>query len=484
MPDALATSDDTDPLGAPVDLAPAMDEARQNAGQARQRVQRGAAEKAAMMQDLGGEMKDYRAQAANRPQEPEGKPPPDNQVSMEAAGTWLAAATVFGAIAGALTRRHTMNALAAFTGTLEGLKEGNQTKFEQQSKIWEQQNKQAYQSWKMANDAYQKILDDKKLDMDTKSFMIQQKAIQVRDDTMAEQAALRDYITMAQLQDARAREAQRGLTAFQTLQERIRHNQATEGAALDEKTVDEMADQLRAGDTSVLTNLGRGAQGAQNVVKVRGRAAQKDAEEGVTGVDRAATNAEYGALKSGMRVSGTREANIGMAVNEARNMIPQAIEASRAASRSGTVVWNSVIGRWDVQTGDPAWARHVAATNSLLNVYSRAVSGGTSTVSGREDASHVLNPTMPVSAYEAAVGQMDKEMQSALRAPGQVREQLKQPGPAPGRLSAPQQAQPKPVNGGGGADPLSQARDAIAKGAPREAVIRRLQERGINPAGL
>lgn len=36
----------------------------------------------------------------------------------------------------------------------------------------------------------------------------------------------------------------------------------------------------------------------------------------------------------------------------------------------------------------------------------------------------------------------------------------------------------------GGSDVLNQARDAIAKGAPRDAVIRRLQERGINPAGL
>jgi hypothetical protein len=34
------------------------------------------------------------------------------------------------------------------------------------------------------------------------------------------------------------------------------------------------------------------------------------------------------------------------------------------------------------------------------------------------------------------------------------------------------------------ADPLAAARDAIAKGAPREAVLKRLQENGINPAGL
>jgi hypothetical protein len=36
----------------------------------------------------------------------------------------------------------------------------------------------------------------------------------------------------------------------------------------------------------------------------------------------------------------------------------------------------------------------------------------------------------------------------------------------------------------GGSDPLSQAKAAIAKGAPRAAVIQRLQQMGVNPAGL
>jgi hypothetical protein len=43
----------------------------------------------------------------------------------------------------------------------------------------------------------------------------------------------------------------------------------------------------------------------------------------------------------------------------------------------------------------------------------------------------------------------------------------------------PGQAAPK-----GAGDPLSQARDAIARGAPREAVMQRLQQNGIDPAGL
>jgi hypothetical protein len=53
--------------------------------------------------------------------------------------------------------------------------------------------------------------------------------------------------------------------------------------------------------------------------------------------------------------------------------------------------------------------------------------------------------------------------------------------PAAPAAGAPPQAAAQPAAGG---DPLAQARDAIAKGAPRDAVIQRLQQNGVNPAGL
>jgi hypothetical protein len=221
--------------------------------------------------------------------------------------------------------------------------------------------------------------------------------------------------------------------------EQDRKDRLAAGGVLDQDELNEMADQYLAGDKSVFQNLGRGQQGSENIAALRHVIQQKMREQGISGADQAAKLAEFGALSAGERVSGTREANIGMAVNEARNMIPLALQASRSADRSGSVSWNQVTGAWDVQTGDPAWARHVAATNSLINVYTRAVSGGASTVSGREDASHVLNPMMPPRAYEAAVGMMQKEMDAALKSPGQVRQQLRESttGATPGRLAEP-----------------------------------------------
>ena len=41
-----------------------------------------------------------------------------------------------------------------------------------------------------------------------------------------------------------------------------------------------------------------------------------------------------------------------------------------------------------------------------------------------------------------------------------------------------------PANEAAVVDPLAEAKDAIARGAPREAVIQRLQQMGIDPTGL
>lgn len=57
-----------------------------------------------------------------------------------------------------------------------------------------------------------------------------------------------------------------------------------------------------------------------------------------------------------------------------------------------------------------------------------------------------------------------------------------------GKIQQRYEAGSQPIGGGtqpaAGGDPLAGARDAIAKGAPREAVIQRLREHGINPSGL
>src|SRR6185312_1589499 len=74
----------------------------------------------------------------------------------------------------------------------------------------------------------------------------------------------------------------------------------------------------------------------------------------------------------------------------------------------------------------PELARFVAATNSLVNSYVRAVSpSGVPTDSMREHAYSMLNSAQSPRAYEAVTKIMQDEMKAAMAAPGQVRKELR-----------------------------------------------------------
>lgn len=223
--------------------------------------------------------------------------------------------------------------------------------------------------------------------------------------------------------------------------EYIRQKGETMGAHLDETTVTDMAKQYLAGDRTVLQNLGRGAQGAENVVKLRQEISKQARDAGLDPKDIVnGFNEQAGAL-AGQRSIGTRAANISLAANEANNMIPIALEASEKLPRTQYMPWNQMVQAYQKGNSSPELASFVAATNSLVNSYVRAVSpSGVPTDSMRQHAYDMLNAAQGPEAYKAVVVTMQKEMQAALQAPSQVREELRR-GNAPA-AAAPTQAAP------------------------------------------
>lgn len=200
----------------------------------------------------------------------------------------------------------------------------------------------------------------------------------------------------------------------------------TANAVLDDDTIHDMADQYLAGDRSVMQNLGRGAQGSENIVKLRQAIAKQARESGVDpkGIVNA-FNEQAGAL-AGQRTVGARAANISLAANEANNMIPIALAASDKLPRTQFMPWNEMVQAVQKGTSSPELASFVAATNSLVNSYVRAVSpSGVPTDSMREHAYSMLNAAQGPEAYKAVVSTMRQEMQAALSAPGQVKAELR-----------------------------------------------------------
>lgn len=226
--------------------------------------------------------------------------------------------------------------------------------------------------------------------------------------------------------------------ADRRLDESERHNREMEGLANRKQTASEtgalgeddlhfMAEQYLTGDKSVFQNIGRGAQGAKNIVSLR-QAIRKEAQaQGMGGKDVAAKIAEFNGIMAGQRALGTRTANVEMAVNEAYNMIDIAKKASHEVPRGSFKPWNRIVRGENVITNDPSYAKFAAATLAVVNTWARAISpSGVPTVADKEHAHEVLNTAQSQEAYDAVLDQFKQEIEAARKAPGQVRQEFRE----------------------------------------------------------
>lgn len=194
-----------------------------------------------------------------------------------------------------------------------------------------------------------------------------------------------------------------------------------EDAMFSKEDVHFLAQQAHAGDTSVYQNLGRGVQGAKNIIAVR-REERKIAEAlGETGADTAAAVAGFAGEKAAARTGATRAANIGMAVTEAQQTFPLVRQASAALPRGQFVPANRAIQAAQTNTGDPRVVALGTALNTSVNAYARAISPtGVPTVSDKEHARELLSTANTPEQLDAVLSMMEKEMAAASKAPTEV----------------------------------------------------------------
>ena len=218
---------------------------------------------------------------------------------------------------------------------------------------------------------------------------------------------------------------------------------------IEPETLSFMAQQVLAGDKSPYANIGRGAQGAENLAALRKEVMTQARERGLGGADLAALNAEFSGLQAGERTLGTRTANVEMAASEAQQMMPIALAASARVDRTQYPTLNKIKLAVDKGVGDENVVRFNQANNALVNTYARAISpSGTPTVSDKEHAREILETAYSKGQYAAAVDQMQQEIAAARRSPGSVRGEFR--GAISGKTSgvaavpdAPNSPQPK-----------------------------------------
>jgi len=177
------------------------------------------------------------------------------------------------------------------------------------------------------------------------------------------------------------------------------------------------ADIIRKGG-SLPPGLARSGVGAKLVSEVM----QEVPKGNTQPADVIANQAELVGIKAGQRTIGTKQAQIEMAVTEAKNMAPLALQASNAVDRTKYPTLNSFLLAAEKGTGDENVVRLGVATNSLINIYARAINPtGVATVSDKDHARELLAAAWSKGQYAAGVDQLMKELAAAQKSPPQVR---------------------------------------------------------------
>lgn len=270
--------------------------------------------------------------------------------------------------------------------------------------------------------------------------------------TIAQQMKERDETRKDKDEDRKERATNAAISTGQA-----RTAAAKEGA-LEPEDVSFMAQQYLAGDKSVMQNLGRGAQGAKNIIELR-RGIRTEAEaQGLKPADVAARLAEFNGYVAEQRTIGTQTANVQMAAGEAKKMIANARELSAKVPRETSVHWNKFTQMKDTELNDPDLIALKGATAEVINTWARAINPkGVATVEDKKHGYELLSQVQNQAGYAAQLDQFENAINASLAAPPETKQYLhdiflgKKPS-APGA----QPAAPSPASGkapGGGDHP-------------------------------
>jgi hypothetical protein len=216
-----------------------------------------------------------------------------------------------------------------------------------------------------------------------------------------------------------------------------------------EETIDGMARQYMTGDRSVMQNLGRGAQGVETIARLRNKVREIAQEQGLSPQDIATRMAEFGGRQAAERTVGTRMGNITVAMQEANQIAPLALELNDkiSAYRTQFPNMNAMRNAIDRGTGGEDIVKFDIAAQSLAMAYAKALAPtGASDEETRRKARAFLDTAYSNGQFKAAVAQIQREIELSSRTgPAAIKELRKMYGEVPGS------PEPEPGGGGGGA---------------------------------
>lgn len=213
-----------------------------------------------------------------------------------------------------------------------------------------------------------------------------------------------------------------------TLEKAAKARKGPEGEVMDDQTAQFMADRIIAGDTKVLTGLGRGAQGAANILKVQKLVAQRAAsgEE----ISRAAREmlqnaAQFEGLKTAERTQAGIMSKLSVYGRTAFNATDIALRLSNDVDRTQFMPVNKIINAAREKTGDPKIVALGQALMTLTNEYARAIGGGHGTVHDKEAAERRLSAAQTKEQLKAVIDVMRQEILAEEKAMPAARQHIR-----------------------------------------------------------
>jgi hypothetical protein len=343
-------------------------------------------------------------QQKEAPPAPKGNNPHDDE-------TWLFAAGLLGAFAGALTRQHATNALAAFTGAIQGYQEGSKAKFDQNMQIWEAENKKVMETNKASQQRYRDVLQDRKLTMDQMSIALQVAGAEFDDKGMVAAAKSKNALVIANYHDQNAKAMDQVEVSYERISEQSEQKKRADEMKLavaqmralgvtpgqEEKYIDAIGTYREAPLT--------GARGTAIMRQVHEKYPDYDIKEWIDKKSRATIPAseERAGKTAAARTFATAGANIEIVMSRAGPVLTNAAEAANAVPASQFKRINELYQKTAEEISDPAIRNFKVANEEVAALFAAVLNprSGVITVSAMDHARQLIAASDGPEAYQS-----------------------------------------------------------------------------------
>ncbi len=197
-------------------------------------------------------------------------------------------------------------------------------------------------------------------------------------------------------------------------------------ALFDQTTLEAMAKQYRAGDTSIFANVRGGAAAQQNISNLRKEIVRQNNAAGISGEAQAQTNAAFSGVRAAQGELEKRNVRITLAAQELENQIPIVQKLSAAVDRTQYPALNKILLAAREGTGDPNVVAYGQAIQTAINQWARATNPtGQIHVHDQQQGERALQRAWSDGQVNAALNLMASEARVAKGATEEVRTNLR-----------------------------------------------------------